>query len=79
MRRCRVVTSKPLCVQDVNVKGVLDLRRCTSVEADEGLAHEYGIRVVFPERTFYFCANSDLDRAQWLDALHWHLVGACRS
>ena len=48
---------------------ILDLTTALNVEYDDIKCPESGFRIQFPNRTYFFCANSNEDRANWVELL----------
>lgn len=48
---------------------ILDLTRALNVEYDDTKCQESGFRIQFPNRTYFFYANSNEDRANWVELL----------
>ncbi|XP_023807512.1 dual adapter for phosphotyrosine and 3-phosphotyrosine and 3-phosphoinositide isoform X3 [Oryzias latipes] len=52
----------------------LDLRSCSAVQFDYSQDRVNCICLVFPERTFYFCAKTAVEADEWIKILRWKLV-----
>lgn len=51
----------------------IDLRDCTDCAMDMTLRQDNCFRLVFPWRTFYFCATTDIEAKEWIEIIQWKL------
>lgn len=51
----------------------IDLRDCTECVMDYSLGQENCFRLVFPWRTFYLCATTDIEAKEWVEIIQWKL------
>lgn len=51
----------------------IDLRDCTECTIDYSLGQENCFRLVFPWRTFYLVATTDVEASEWVDIIQWKL------
>ncbi|XP_028994870.1 dual adapter for phosphotyrosine and 3-phosphotyrosine and 3-phosphoinositide [Betta splendens] len=51
----------------------LDLRACSAVQFDYSHNRVNSFCLVFPDRTFYLCANTGVEADEWIKILRWKL------
>ena len=51
----------------------LDLTDCQGCAKDDSLGKEFCFKLEFPDRTWYFYANSEEEQKEWMDMIVWKL------